>query len=619
VRRRGARKAPIIITLLVILGGAVALSGIPTVRSSVRNLFAASRVDVIRYKATRGDLPVVVNERGSLESSSNLDVVNEVEGQTTIIFILPEGTRVSKGDLVCELDSASLRDQLTNQVITTARAAADLEQAKKTREVAEIAKKEYLEGTFPSEEQSAEGQIKLNQSDLIRAQERVEWSDRMLAIGYVTSSNNRAEHLTLQKTEFSLQEAQTKLYVLRNFTKVKQVKELEANIEKARSDELAKEATYNLEKAKEKKLETQIEKCKLYAPGDGLIVYANEQNRFGSNQPMIEEGATVRERQKIFSLPDITKMRVNTKVHESMVDRVRPGLKARIRVDAFAQQVLDGTVTTIQPLPDQTSFFASDIKVYTTLVSIDSQNSGLRPGMTAQVEILVTQLEDVVSVPVQSVLEFKGKDYVYVAKPNGQWERREVKVGTTNDKLIEIKEGIAAGEEVALSPTLLMTEAEKREAFAVATKGLAKEGGWSAEAVKAGNTPGEVAAADAKAKAKGAGGPGEAGKGARRKGAGGFQRDPALEAIMQKVPQEDRRRLFTGTPEEQTEILKSAGASDEEIKKAQEAFARFREMMQQGGGGFGGPGGGGFGGGRGGPGGGGGGGPRGGGAGGPSQ
>ena len=84
----------------------------------------------------------------------------------------------------------------------------------------------------------------------------------------------------------------------------------------------------------------QIENCKLFAPGDGLVVYANDPNRFGgSSQPQIEEGATVRERQKIFSLPDISKMRVNTKVHESMVDRITPGLRARIRVDAFADEV----------------------------------------------------------------------------------------------------------------------------------------------------------------------------------------------------------------------------------------------------------------------------------------
>src|SRR5262249_42781064 len=158
----------------------------------------------------------------------------------------------------------------------------------------------------------------------------------------------------------------------------------------------------------------QIKNCKLFAPNNGLVVYANDPNRFGSTQPQIEEGATVRERQKIFSLPDINFMRVNTKVHESMVDRITSGLRARIRVDAFADQVVTGKVIYVAPLPDPNSFFSSDVKVYTTHVTIEKGLSGLRPGMTAQVEILVANLDNVLSVPVPAILEYKGKDHVAV-------------------------------------------------------------------------------------------------------------------------------------------------------------------------------------------------------------
>lgn len=625
-RKRGGLKTPLLITIILVGAGALAYTGVPGVRSSLDGLFAASEVDVIRYKVTRATLPVTVVDRGTLESSSNQDAVNEVEGMTTIISILPEGTRVKKGELVCELDSAALRDSLVNQEISTKRAEADLEQAKKTLLVAEIAVKEYLEGTFPQDVQSAEGAIKLAEADLVRAQERLEWSNRMLAIGYVTASQNQSDKLTLQKSEFSVKEAKTKLDVLQRFTREKQVKDLLANVDKAKSDMLAKESTYSLEKSKEEKLRKQIDKCKIIAPGDGLIVYANEQNRFGSNQALIEEGASVRERQRIFSLPDINKMRVNTKVHESMVRRVQRGLKARIRVDAFPQQPLTGTVESVAPLPDPNSFFSSDIKVYTTLVSIDNGIDALRPGMTAQVEILVTQLDSVLSIPTLAVLQFKGKDHVFVHRADGTWDRREIKLGISNDKLVEVTEGLNEGEEVALSPVLLMSETEKREAFAVAGKGAGKGEAWSAEAVKAGaanpaaaspglgnGAPGQGAGPGASGPAAGGppgGDPAAKGQGARRKGAGGMMGgDPAMQALIQKIPAESRRTLFTGTPEEQTQLLKGAGATDEQITKYQEGMRQMRERMMQGG--FGGPGGG--------PGGGGGseGGPRGGGRGGP--
>ena len=65
-----------------------------------------------------GRLISTVVERGSLEASRNEDAYCLVEGRTTIVMIKPEGTRVKKGQLVCQLDSASLKDQLINQMIT---------------------------------------------------------------------------------------------------------------------------------------------------------------------------------------------------------------------------------------------------------------------------------------------------------------------------------------------------------------------------------------------------------------------------------------------------------------------------------------------------------------------
>ena len=59
-----------------------------------------------------GDAADHGGREGSLESSKNQDAFCLVEGGTTIIMIKPEGTRVKKGEVVCELDSAALNDQL---------------------------------------------------------------------------------------------------------------------------------------------------------------------------------------------------------------------------------------------------------------------------------------------------------------------------------------------------------------------------------------------------------------------------------------------------------------------------------------------------------------------------
>jgi hypothetical protein len=339
-----------------------------------------------------------------------------------------------------------------------------------------------------------------------------------------------------------------------------------------------------------------IANCKITAPSDGLVVYANDPGRnFGSTQPQIEEGATVRERQKIFSLPDISKMQVNTKVHESQIDNVKAGMKARVRVDAFADQNLSAGVKDVAPLPDPSSFFSSDIKVYTTHVTIDQSLPGLRPGMTAQVEILVDRRENVLTVPVLAILEFNGKAHI-TKKLNDSFVQSEVEVVATNEKFVQIDKGLKEGDVVVLNPMALMSEEEKREAFGASAKGVKKD--WNGPegadaAAKAAAGPGAAvkksavvlggAADPAKAKAKGT---------AKKKG--GFGNNPIM-AKLQKLSAEEKKQFFSGTEEEKAEIAKKAGITDAEL----DMMKNFRGGG--GGGGFGGrpPGGGGRG--RGGP------------------
>ncbi len=574
---------------LLALGGITVLS-VPALSKQVRGFFTTADLDIVPYEVKPAALPITVSDKGTLESSKNQDVLCQVEGSTTIISILSEGTKVKKGDLVCELDSASLNDSLTNQRIATQGAEASFQNAKLTREVAEIAVKEYEEGIFLQDKATCEGEIKLAESDLARSSDRVDWATRMYEKGYVSKAAKVSEELNFQKTKFALEQAQSKLHVLLDYTKGKTIKELRSEVEKARSDELAKEQTFQLEKTKEAKLVKQITNCKLFAPGNGIVVYANDTNRsFGNNAPQIEEGATVRERQKIFSLPDISHMQVNTKVHESQIDKITPDMKARIRVDAFSDIELDGTVIDVAPLPDPNTVFSSDVKVYTTRVKIDNPLPGLRPGMNAVVTILVDRKENVLSVPVQAIIEYSGKDHLAIRTPNG-FERREVELGATNDKFVEVTKGVTAGTVVALNPLTLISENEKRELFGVDGKSAGKKdwvgfakGKVAAAAPGAATEPGKAApAAAAKggelAIAKG-GEPAKA-KGRIKGSGGGFG---AFGAKFQNISPEDRAKMKTASPEERNEILKRAGFTDDELEQ-------MRQMREQrgGGGGFGG-------------------------------
>jgi uncharacterized membrane protein YgcG len=101
------------------------------------------------------------------------------------------------------------------------------------------------------------------------------------------------------------------------------------------------------------------------------------------------------------------------------------------------------------------------VKEYAATVAIEGEIENLKPGMTAEVEIFVADIPNALTVNVSAVVEQGGgKCYVWIVTPDGL-ERRLVIVGRTNENVIEIKDGVAVGEEVVLNPRAAVEEARK--------------------------------------------------------------------------------------------------------------------------------------------------------------
>ncbi len=184
---------------------------------------------------------------------------------------------------------------------------------------------------------------------------------------------------TIVREKAALDRAKSRQEILEKFTRDRTVKALALEAQRARPEEQAKNARWHLEQSKAHSLERQIAACTIVAPSDGLLVYANPP-RVGSIRPQIriEEGATVRERQKLLSLPDLALMQVVTTVAESQIAGIRRGMKAKIRVHAFLERSFDGVVTDISSLPSSQPPHPGS-NLYTTKVKINEPIPGLRP------------------------------------------------------------------------------------------------------------------------------------------------------------------------------------------------------------------------------------------------
>jgi HlyD family secretion protein len=223
-----------------------------------------------------------------------------------------------------------------------------------------------------------------------------------------------------------------------------------ASVSKAQSEHEGATATFTLEDQQLKEYLKQRSLAEIKAEQEGIVAYAND--RWYDESSRIREGATVYPRQKIFTLPDMTKMQVKVNIHESLVKKVKPGQRAEIRVDAFPNEVLSGVVKTVSQLADSNmNFGRGGSKEYSTIVTIEKlPEEGLKPGMTSEVRIGVALLPDVLVVPLQTVVEHKGEHYAFVEDKKGKITRRSVKIGEANDKDVQILGGLIEGERVVL-------------------------------------------------------------------------------------------------------------------------------------------------------------------------
>ncbi len=236
----------------------------------------------------------------------------------------------------------------------------------------------------------------------------------------------------------------------------------------AKAKLLSAKARYDLQQARLDKAKDQIAACTIRAPAPGLVVYASSADVFRGrrrgNSRTIAEGETVSERQKIITLPDTAEMIAEIAVHETDVDKVRPGQRALVTVDPFPDETFKARVLKVTQLPDaQRGFLNPDLKVYTTQVLIEGTHEYLKPGMSAKVEILVQQLKDVIIVPVTVVANRQGKKVCFVLKPDGSVEERVVTTGAFDDTFVQIVEGLEEGEEVLLNPPRITETGSGRE------------------------------------------------------------------------------------------------------------------------------------------------------------
>lgn len=553
--RRGSAKGLIIGCVLVV--GAVIAWKLPFTRALLSDYLPeeeeADNSKYVLHTAEMSPFRITITENGTVDSLQNSTVVNSVEGTTTIISLVPEGSQVNgplvaeaegvieyvdaeseaerkfilreedgtehelsitmgpftevliedrgkvrkgdyiAGDMLCELDSSSLVQAEKEQQIgvTTARANVEkgakgleiqqttnesaLAQARLTEKLAQLDLEKYTAdgGEYEQMQQTLEGEIKQYEETLAMSKEDFERVQDQARRGYTSLNNLEAARIKVTQQKILLDVKRSELALLEDFTKIRTESELRQTAEDSKREtrrvELEGQAamaglraeydalklTLQLEEEKLERLIRQIKACRLIAPQQGEVVYASQQSR-RSEPVVIEEGATVRERQAIINLPDLEQMKVDARIHESRISRVAVGQPVEISVDAVTSVTYHGILETISSVPVPGNWPNTDLKEYEAEIRITDDADlvrKLKPGMTAEIRIIVDDRdEDVLQVPVQSVVSLADNFYTYVLERKNGPVRRELTVGDANDEYMEILKGLEPGERVIMSP-----------------------------------------------------------------------------------------------------------------------------------------------------------------------
>lgn len=436
------------------------------------------------YEVKSGNLHVSVTEGGTLQAVNEEVVKNHLSGNSRIVFIVPEGSSVKKGDVLVELDAAEMKEQKKKLEIEIESSKASVVAAKNSHIIEQ--------STVDSEVRAAKKAITFAQMDLDKfkkldkqqqirnaatdidnaedayklSEERYEWSQKLAKKGFETKSQVDRDRLDLSSKTKSLETAKSRQKMLKLYDLPKQEAELESKlaeakkkfirVEKQGESKLSRSLAEKLSKDNKLKLNQErlvevidkLSKTKLFAPVDGLVLYP-QSSRNSRNAP-IEEGAMVGRNRALVNIPDTSVMKVRISVPEFHINKVKMGQSAFVTIDSIPNQRFKAKVSTVAPVPESQGWFSTGDKSYRVEVLITGDLPDVKPSISAKAEITIKDLSDVLTVPIQALQAEKGKTFCYV-KRSGEDEKVEVEIGLLNNTFVEIKSGLKEGDQVRLS------------------------------------------------------------------------------------------------------------------------------------------------------------------------
>ena len=371
-------------------------------------------------KVKRGTFMEEITEQGTVEAVISISVaaptISYRYGTLKIAKIVEDGSEVSKGDTIMIFDPSEIK-----------RAIIQAEQQ------LEIARAEYekLKSTQLSEIEDLEADLELARI-----------SQEISRINFETSTYE--PEATKKEIKLKLESATIALNRAKEQIENKKIIHREDLIQKSLT---IKQLTNILSEANR-----SLSNLFVLSPANGIII--KEENWLTSQKWTV--GDQPWSGSKIIELPDLTAMKAEVKINEVDVSKIMPGQRVEIRPDAYSDSVYSAKVESVANLA-QNKDFKSKIKIFPVQISISGQTKKLLPGLTVNCRIIVSEIPNVLYIPLESLFRDQESDYVYL-KSGAGFKRRDIKTGAINTDIAIINEGLEENDLIALSDPFLKKE-----------------------------------------------------------------------------------------------------------------------------------------------------------------
>ena len=469
------RKLLLIVALLGIAGGAVWFGFFRGERET--------QEQTNFHLVKREVLKITLTERGTLKVKKSIQIKAETQGK--ISWLIDEGKKVKKGDVLVKMDTEQTKqqiDQFANQItqlkaelksaeteltVQEGQNETNIEKADLNQAVAKVELEKLLLADIPEKERDLELSIAEAKTSLKRAEEKYAAYRKLQRQEFVTKTEVDDAEIQLRKAKNSLETAELKSDSYQKYQRPLDIRKKKAAVKEAdRGLDRAKkqaDAQLNSRKARvtqkrvnltrierrHKKEQEKLGKMILKAPTDGTILIGDPDNPW--NNRNIKVGAQVWNSMVLLTLPDVSELGVTVQIHEADIGKVKKGMQAFVKSEMAKDRIFQAEISKIDTVANAGQRgWGNNVKRFKVELSLTGDIPDLKTGTSAEVEILVDELPNVLTVPAQCIHAKEDKYYCYVLR-GGTAHRVRVLPGMSNDAYAEIRKGLKEGDKVLLS------------------------------------------------------------------------------------------------------------------------------------------------------------------------